>query len=178
MEHIFVQGGFAGANCVPPENQLAKFKGLYTCPTFNFSSHIQGAKALLDSSNIRSRYLVSKDVCHGVAWDREFHKVALKYKKNCSPIWDLLLDAMGSYLSKKSEGKLLHDPLAACACIDSSIITFCEVQVSRDTKGHWGSKPTPGTNTRISVGVDKQKFYSVFLDIDLDTIQSELKLKK
>jgi len=166
MEKIFVQGGFAGANCVPTEHQLAKFKGKTTCPTFNFGGHVKGANALLTTNQIQKKHLISKDVCHGVYWDRNFHKIALHFKGNSSAEWKLLLSAMDSYLGKKSDGKMLHDPLAACTCIDPSIITFCEVIVSRDKKGHWGSNPTPGTNTWISIGVDKIKFYSVFLDVD------------
>jgi len=176
LEQIFVQGGFAGANCVPPENQLAKFKGLYTCPTFNFTSHVKGALTLLDSNLVSKRYLISKDVCHGVAWDNRFHQMVLHYKKNTSPIWNLLIDAMSSYLRKKPEGKLLHDPLAACTCIDRSMITFCEVKVSREQKGHWGSKPHPGSNTWISIGVDKLKFYSVLLEIPVEKIKEDFKL--
>jgi pyrimidine-specific ribonucleoside hydrolase len=174
IQHIFVQGGFAGANCVPPENQLPKFQGLFTCPTFNFSAHIKGANALLESNRIQKRFLISKDVCHGVAWDNKFHKLAVNYKKNSSPIWNLLIDAMGSYLHKKPEGKLLHDPLAACTSLNNSIITFCEVKVSRDQRGHWGSKPQAGTNTWISIGVDKLQFYSVLLDIPKDKLEGDL----
>jgi len=70
---------------------------------------------------------------------------------------------------------MLHDPLAAATAIDPSIITFCEVTVSRDKKGHWGSKPTVGTNTWISIGVNKVKFYSVFLEVEETQIEEYLK---
>eukprot|EP01125_Pyxidicula_operculata_P016428 TRINITY_DN5651_c0_g1_i1.p1 TRINITY_DN5651_c0_g1~~TRINITY_DN5651_c0_g1_i1.p1 ORF type:complete len:320 (+),score=55.46 TRINITY_DN5651_c0_g1_i1:55-1014(+) len=166
IDKVFIQGGFAGALCVPEENQLPKFKGKYKCPTFNFNGHKQGALAMLKSEQIKERYLISKDVCHGVAWTRKFHEEALAKKSDSLP-WALLLSAMGTYLNKRSAGKLLHDPLAACAMIDPSIVTFLEVNVSQD-KGEWGSKPVSKmdkpTNTYITIGVDKQKFYRVLLN--------------
>eukprot|EP01123_Difflugia_compressa_P005911 TRINITY_DN18027_c0_g1_i1.p1 TRINITY_DN18027_c0_g1~~TRINITY_DN18027_c0_g1_i1.p1 ORF type:complete len:245 (+),score=43.44 TRINITY_DN18027_c0_g1_i1:96-737(+) len=176
LETVFVQGGFAGANCVPLENQLPKFKHMYTCPTFNFSAHIPGANALLSSQQIFKKHLISKDVCHGVAWDQTFHSLAVHFKGNSSEIWKLLIAAMGSYKQKKSEGKMLHDPLAACTAIDPSIIQFCEVTVNREN-GKWGSKPKEGTNTWISIGANKTKFYSVFLEVEQDKIVEFLNKK-
>jgi len=60
IQEIFIQGGFAGANCVPYENQLEKFKGLVTCPTFNFNGHVSGAYALLSTRNIKKSILSQK----------------------------------------------------------------------------------------------------------------------
>jgi len=103
MNQIFVQGGFAGAECVPLENQLLKFKGKTTCPTFNFSGHVNGANSLLSTPNILKKHLISKDVCHGVSWDYHFHKMVLHFRKNSSEIWNIMINAMESYMKKRKE---------------------------------------------------------------------------
>jgi len=117
-------------------------------------------------------------VCHGVSWSLTFQHITQYFKYNTSVTWNLLIEAMGGYLSKKGGGKLLHDPLAACVCIDPEIVTLCEVDVKRDKKGHWGSTPMEGTNTWISVGVDIMKFYSVFFEVEQEKIEEFLKKKK
>jgi len=173
LQKVFIQGGFAGAQCVPEDNQLPKFKGKKTCPTFNFNGHVAGAQAMLASTNIKQRFLISKDVCHSVAWDDNLHKLVTHFKSGTLPWWDMLITAMGTYLKKKPEGKLLHDPLAACTMIDQNIIKFCEVTCFRE-RGEWGSVPCEGTNTFISIGVDEPLFHSVMLDIPLKLLKTQM----
>jgi len=173
FESVFIQGGFAGSDCVPPENQLDKFKGKRTCPTFNFNGHIKGAHAMLSSPNIKKRHLISKDVCHSVYWSEYLQYLAQKFRSDSGPCWAMTIDAMGRYLQKKPDGKLLHDPLAACTAINPEIIKFCEVKCFVE-RGEWGSTPAQGSNTFISVGVNIDLFYSVFLDVPMPVLQKEL----
>jgi len=173
MQEIFVQGGYAGANVIPPEEQLPKFRGKTTCPTFNFNGHVAGAQALLSTKNIGKRYLISKDVCHGVGWTSHFNEIAVKFKKRKSKWWDMLIDAMTFYLKRHPEGKLLHDPLAACVLIDPTIVTMEQVELQK-TGGNWGSRKSSTTNTFITVKVNLVKFYTVFFEETEETITSFL----
>ena len=74
LGRAFIQGGFAGEGVVPPENQLEKFKGKVTCPTFNLNGDPQSALSVLERrawfSDLR---FVSKNVCHGVKYDKAMH---------------------------------------------------------------------------------------------------------
>ena len=44
---LVAQGGFAGEGVVPREKQLAKFKGMVTCPTYNLNGDPKSALAHL-----------------------------------------------------------------------------------------------------------------------------------
>lgn len=156
LSEIVVQGGFAGDNCVAEEDRLEKFKGKITCPTFNLNGDIPGAKLVISYIGIDKKFFVSKNVCHGVVYNDEFHEClrADKHKKLSNTIiWDI----MDKYPTK---GKMLHDPLAAACLIDRSVCDFTQVELYRE-KGEWGSRPNSGTNLFISTKVDKEKFYSV-----------------
>ncbi len=100
------QGGFAGDDVVPSEYRLDKFAGRNTCPTFNFNGDILGAKLLLASTNIKLKQLVSKNVCHGVFYDSEFHEKA-SYWKNHSKSNEMIYWGMDVYLKKTSSWKII-----------------------------------------------------------------------
>lgn len=160
LYEIVVQGGFAGDSVVTPENRLAKFAGRETCPTFNLNGDIEAAKQLLVYQDIKTRFFISKNVCHGVTYDQEMHD---RIKPQVSNIGtQTIVEAMGVYLSKHKAGKMLHDPLAATFAIDRSVCEVKEVEIYR-SKGEWGSRLQPFTNTFISVSVDKDKFEKVFI---------------
>jgi inosine-uridine nucleoside N-ribohydrolase len=155
------QGGFAGDNIVPPELRLEKFAGRNTCPTFNFNGDPEGAMMALTSPQIHLRQLVSKNVCHGVAYDREMHEWVGKHKDK-SPGLELMYKGMDIYLRKKPEGKLFHDPLAAAAVVDPSVCTFKQVKMYRQ-KGEWGAQEAEDTNTFISISYDRDKFRDILV---------------
>lgn len=158
------QGGFAGDNIV--HNPLPKFKGKLTCPTFNFNGDIEGAEMLLSSPNVGHRLLVSKNVCHGVSYDKAMHeKMGNFLTKNDNPAMRLIYEGMTVYFAKKSQGKMFHDPLAACVAVKTSVCDFEEVEMFRD-RGGWGAKPKEGTNTHISVDLNRKKFLDVFFHKD------------
>lgn len=153
------QGGFAGDNVVEPEHRLEKFIGRETCATFNFNGDVTGAYLMLTSPQVKKRRLVSKNVCHGLPYDREMHD-RMEPFKDASLGLNLLYRAMDIYLTKKPRGKLFHDPLAACCAVEPDCCEYKEVELYRD-RGQWGSKIMPGSGTWISVAVNKDRFFEV-----------------
>lgn len=158
---VTVQGGFAGDQVVPEEHRLPKFAGRNTCPTFNLNGNVAAASSVLSYAGFKSRRLVSKNVCHGVAWDREMHE-RVRPSKDCHAGLSMMFEAMDLYLGRKPEGKLLHDPLAACAALDPSFVTWTEVEVYRE-RGEWGSRLSPGSGTDISVAIDRPRFEQLLI---------------
>lgn len=151
------QGGFAGDCVVPVEHRLEKFNGKNTCATFNFNGDIPGAKLLLQTSNIKLKQLVSKNVCHGVVYNQKMHE-RIKSVKNDNLGLSMIYQGMSVYFKKNPDGKKFHDPLAACVAINSSICDFREVEVYRE-KGEWGSRlKNDTTNTFISISYNQEKF--------------------
>lgn len=157
--HWVAQGGFAGANIVEPENQLEKFKGKITSPTWNFGGAPKLVEKLLESNSIGKRTIVSKNVCHGVYYSSGIHGLGSLCTDRL--YFEFVWKAMNAYFKKYDRGKLMHDPLAATIVIDPSICEFKEVTLYRE-KGEWGSKETPGSNTKISVSVDLDKFWKTY----------------
>jgi inosine-uridine nucleoside N-ribohydrolase len=155
------QGGFAGDNVIPKEYRLEKFDGMITCPTFNFNGDPKAALFLLSTDRIEDRLLISKNVCHGEVYTQELHEryEDVKDRDECTK---LIYKAMDIYLKKHPQGKKLHDPLAACAAINSEVCEFKEVEVFRE-KGKWGSRLKDDTRTRISVKANRDLFHNVWL---------------
>jgi inosine-uridine nucleoside N-ribohydrolase len=149
------QGGFAGDNLVAAENRLPKFAGKQTCKTFNFGGDRPGAQAALASPQIASRRLVSKNVTHGIAWDPGLQSrlSALTAADGLTPGVALMREAMAVYLARRPEGKLLHDPLAACALFDPGAFTWAEVEMYTE-RGEWGARAASGSRTHITIAVD------------------------
>ncbi|GIH93289.1 nucleoside hydrolase [Planobispora siamensis] len=157
------QGGFAGDNVVAPEHRLPKFDGRLTCPTFNFNGDPRAARLALSSGErIGRRELVSKNVTHGVVYDRRFHE-RLRPLRDRSAGLSLLFEGMERYLRKKPGGKLLHDPTAACLAIDGAAASWAQVEMVRDESGAWGALPAPGSRTFITVGIDHERLFRTFV---------------
>jgi pyrimidine-specific ribonucleoside hydrolase len=142
------QGGFAGDNVVPPEYRMEKFAGMETCPTYNFNGDPKSALLLLESSdNIEEITLVSKNVCHGVVYDKEMHRRLKNTNKH--PGLKLMYEGMSRYLNKHSEKKW-HDPLAFYAVLEPHNFEWRSVKMYRK-KGKWGAIHVEGSNTEISI---------------------------
>jgi pyrimidine-specific ribonucleoside hydrolase len=153
------QGGFAGDSVVPKAHRLAKFEGRETCPTFNFNGAPNSALAMLANPYHGEKLLVSKNVCHGVAWDQAFHDRVAALPKRTAGL-DLVFEGMSLYLKKNPAGKKLHDPLALAVAIDPTVCTFARVEVYR-SRGEWGSRLSPQSDTQISIAVDRERFFEV-----------------
>jgi len=160
LGRLVAQGGFAGEGVVPAERQLAKFKGLTTCPTYNLNGDPQSALTALRHPGIGVRRFVSKNVCHGVVYDQSLHERFAAFKGRSRSL-DLIHQGMVVYLQRKrakdGEGKKFHDPLAACCAIDETIGVWAEVELYRE-KGEWGARPCPGSRTWIITGYDHERF--------------------
>ncbi len=159
LPDIFIQGGFAGDSVVPPELRLSKFNGRETCPTYNLNGDVPAAKNVLAHARVKRRHLISKNVCHGVIYDKPMHGRMLDVKEPTRG-FAFMRDGMEVYLKKHPDGKAFHDPLAACSAIDPGVCTFREVEMYRE-KGEWGSKLSKGTNTFISVKHNQERFEQI-----------------
>jgi len=156
------QGGFAGDNVVPEHLRLEKFIGRITCPTFNFNGDPKTALKMLASPFIKQRYLVSKNVCHGVIYDEVMQEQFKPFKDKTIGL-NFVYKGMELYLKRHPGGKKFHDPLAAAVMIDSTTCNFAQVQLYRN-KGEWGSNLVKGSNTSISIEADEEKMVSVLAD--------------
>jgi pyrimidine-specific ribonucleoside hydrolase len=158
---LVVQGGFAGDNIIPEEKRLNKFNGRLTCHTFNLGTDIKAAKIVLNYSEIKEKYFVSKNVCHGVIYTKDIHKQLEKVKDQSQSLQEIY-HVMSIYLNQKGKiGKAFHDPLAACCAIDLSIGQWKHVELYMDenTK-EWGSRINKYPNVKIIVDYHQDKFLS------------------
>lgn len=65
LDWLIVNGGFVGANIVPPDKQLQKFKNKNQVRTYNLNLDVDAAKYILTSNSlIKNIVMVSKNVCH------------------------------------------------------------------------------------------------------------------
>jgi pyrimidine-specific ribonucleoside hydrolase len=161
LGRLVVQGGFAGDGVVPPERQLPKFRGRTTCPSWNLNGDPASVFAALAYPGIRERRFVSKNVCHGVVYDRVLHRQVAAVAGDSRSL-RLIYDAMEVYLAERPTGKMLHDPLAACCAIDPCIATWAEVEIYRDGD-EWGARRVPGAGTSIIVDYDHARFLATLL---------------
>ncbi len=160
LGRLFVQGGFAGEGVVPAEDQLPRFRGLTTCPTYNLNGDVKSALAVLECPDWTERRFVSKNVCHGVIYDAALHERVLAVP-DPQPGLALIAELMETSLRRRPSGKKLHDPLAACCAIDPTIARWAEVELYRK-RGGWGARLKPGSGTQIITGLDFERFVTVF----------------
>lgn len=166
LDRVVVQGGFAGAGVVPLLEQLPKFRGFQTCPSFNLNGDPASVHATLAHPGIGVRRFVSKNVCHGVVYDQALHEKVRAVKQGRTHL-ELIWKGMDCYLQRK-EGKKLHDPLAACCAIDETIATWAEVEIFQEqgrTWTEWGARLVAGSRTHIIVGHDQERFEQVLMAV-------------
>ena len=170
MKRWVAKGGFAGDNVVPKELRMKKFDGKISCPTYNFGGDPKSALAALNSKQIESIMLVSKNVCHSVVYGKELQlkmKKLLKERKSekndKETGLDLLVQGMDIYLQKNAEKKF-HDPLAALCFVNPSICKFENVELERE-KNSWSSKLSKNSNTIISISVDIKEFEKELMNL-------------
>jgi pyrimidine-specific ribonucleoside hydrolase len=165
------QGGFAGDGVVPRELQMDKFIGKKFCPTWNFGGNNEAATLALASPCIGRRILVSKNVCHSVVYDDQWHNALAaaitqageESSTGRAHALRLMYEAMDDYLRRKPSGKKLHDPLALAVAFDESVCKLAEVKVYHTREG-WGAEPCPESGVWISVDYDAVKFQAALLN--------------
>ena len=116
------QGGFAGEGVVPREDQLEKFAGLTTCPSFNLNGDPKTVLRALKEPGIGLRRFVSKNVCHGVIYDHAMHEqfgAARERRKSIELIWK----GMDHYLRSTAAGRrsTIHSRRAARSIRDRPV---------------------------------------------------------
>lgn len=161
LGRLTVQGGFAGDNIVLEALRLPKFAGRITCPTFNLNSAPEAALSVL-SEHARFEgpvQMVSKNVCHGVVYDKEMH-ARLQAVTNPHPGLQMVIRGMDAYLARNSDGKKFHDPLAAMCALNPAIGTWADVTPYRE-KGEWGCRA--GGPIKIIVGYDHELFIQTMI---------------
>lgn len=160
---LVIQGGFAGEGVVPEHLQLEKFKGKTAVPSHNLISDKKATKKIFDYQPQTGKYFVSKNVCHRVIYDRELHDLVAE-KRQHSQSLDLIYRGMESYFTINPNGKMLHDPLAACCAIDASIGEWCEVEIFKDGNAY-GARLAENTDTYIIIDYDHQRFLRTLLTV-------------
>jgi inosine-uridine nucleoside N-ribohydrolase len=161
LREAVIQGGFAGEGIVPRERQLPKFAGRVTCGSFNLNGDPRTALEVQKHSGIHLRRFVSKNVCHGVIYDRTLHVLVAERKERSLGL-QYIWQGMEHYLKRRPEGKIIHDLVAACCAIDSDIATWAEVELYRE-RGEWGARLAPGSGTWIIVDYDHARFLAILL---------------
>jgi len=155
---LLAQGGFCGANLVPPERQLEKFRGRIACPSWNLDGNRGAAKAVMRTKKLGPQYYVAKNVCHGVEHNSEI-QARLEEVRHKSPTLGHLCEVLGIEL-KRGKRRRLHDVLCAACAIDGSIGQWEEVRLRRVKEG-WMAEACPGSRTKILVAVDEERFLGV-----------------
>jgi inosine-uridine nucleoside N-ribohydrolase len=160
---IVVQGGFAGDGIVPNELQLEKFKGHVAAPSHNLLGDSKATKKILNYHPIHGKYFVSKNVCHRVIYDRDLHNL-VGDKRSQSQALGLIWQGMDKYFHINPNGKMFHDPLAACCAINPDIAEWREVSLFKEGNA-WGARLDDNTDTFIIIDYNHPKFLDVFLAI-------------
>lgn len=119
LGRLVAQGGFAGEGVIPTEKQLPKFRGMTTCPTFNLNGDPKSALRALQDSRISTRYFVSKNVCHGVYYDQNFHQLITPLKKDSLAL-GLIWKGMDFFLKKKLDKE--KEPLKVNEAIQNEMV--------------------------------------------------------
>lgn len=160
-EKFVIQGGFSGEGVIPREKQLEKFKGQDTCHSWNLTGNIPAAKKVIGHDET-PKYFVSKNVCHSVTYTSEFHHQLEDGQEHPNSIKKIHA-IMENYLIKHRDGKILHDPLAACCAIEPEIGSWEKVTLSlKSKKAGWGSTKTETGNTWIITDYNPQRFLQTF----------------
>ena len=170
LGRLVAQGGFAGDSVVPAHLRMEKFTGMQYCSTWNFGGNIPAAESTLASATIRRRVCVSKNVCHRTVYDSTWHAAVAVAIEHAEAGGDsrrvralgLMHQAMDGYLTRRPEGKKMHDPLALAVAIDESVCSLAEVVLDCE-KGQWGARPAAGSGTWISIDYEEAKFKAALL---------------
>ncbi len=149
------QGGYVSD--ILTINPLEKFKGKKECVSANVGD-TKLIRFLLSSPQISKKLFVSKNVCHGVYYDRKLHEELGKIKRNKA--MEIMYKSMDIYLDRRGDGKIFHDPLACSVALNESVCQFMEAELYH-TKDGWGANPRYGSDVSISIGVDKEKFKNI-----------------
>lgn len=142
VNRVVIQGGFLGYHAYRPAHPLPQFDGKTSVPSFNPNGDPKGVAAI-QTGNVGERYWVSKNVCHGVVFDRErWHDMTGRSSTPCSArAAGMFAYAAEAYLAKHGSKKF-HDPTAAVCLLHPEIATWVRADMTR-VKGGWEGVPNP-----------------------------------
>ena len=150
LDSLIMNGGFAGSNIVPIEEQLPKFKNKKEVRTYNFNLDIEATEYVLSSKNVNSIYLISKNVCHskkntlegifnfGFDWITKNYKIH-KDKR----LHDLLMVIEGINLLTNTNNMLKYKKVIPYVIKSDGV---------NNNMAKWGSIPAKNSNIFISIG--------------------------
>lgn len=152
LPKITFQGGFLGYSLHDFKvQQLPKFVGKLTAPTFNLNGAKNEVLDIVGNPNVESMQFVSKNVCHTVIYDKARHAFMKEVPpKNRAD--ELFMEGMDIYLSKHSEKKF-HDPTAACVMKHPEIANWVKGKIY-NARGEWGTMPDESANSRTIAAID------------------------
>lgn len=104
-EELYFQGGYS-PNSVNP---LSKFEGIEAVQSFNPSGAKSDFNKLLETPDIRYRYYIGKNVCHGFT------------KENLGKIWIPKNKIVRKFWDNLKPNKKMHDVLAAMLCLNKDL---------------------------------------------------------
>lgn len=160
---IVIQGGFAGQGVVPEHLQLEKFKGKTAVPSHNLINDKKTTQKILDYQPQYGKFFISKNVCHRVIYDQTLHAIVAQ-KQNHSKALHLIYQGMETYFTINPNGKMLHDPLAACCAINPDLAEWREVEIFKEGNAY-GAVLSEITNTYIIIDYNHEQFLDTFLEI-------------
>jgi inosine-uridine nucleoside N-ribohydrolase len=156
FDRATMQGGFIGYDVHGlPVPRLTKFEGKIKVPTFNLGGYKQGALNFLQM-NIKDRRFVSKNVCHGVTYDKTVHDIVRSIPAS-NRASELLREGMDLRFQSNPEGKVFHDPTAAVCHLHPEIATWVKAKLYYE-KGEWGAN-LDENGDKIIIDIHKEKLW-------------------
>lgn len=133
-----MQGGFIAYHAleqagIEPSPRLAKFEGMDFCMSFNPHGNIRGTHALLQTPLDEPLRLVSKNVCHGMAWGPEIQQ-RFEAAEPRTRAGELMRELMASRFEWRDTPKKIHDPLAAVLHLHPELGQWARGQLLLDSK--------------------------------------------
>lgn len=156
---ITFQGGFLGYGLHACRvEELPKFVGKTTVPTFNLNGAKKETLDIIDSPSVKALKFVSKNVCHTVVYNKERHAF-MKQVQPKNRADELFIEGMDIYLDKH-EDKKFHDPTAACVMKHPEIAEWVRGKMY-NSQGGWGTFPDETANSHTIASIDYDKLWEL-----------------
>lgn len=152
IKRATMQGGFCPYSVMTPDIILDKFKGKEWVGTFNLNGDRNGAKYFLNS-NIE-RYMVGKNICHTVEFDREKLKLFSQPRNRAA---ELFMEGAKLYF-QKHQSKKFHDPTAAVCCLHPEIGAWICGKTIKMESG-WTTKIQPDADLILYNFIDRNMLW-------------------
>jgi hypothetical protein len=134
-EELYFQGGYSPNSIVP----LPKFDGMNNVPSFNPNGAPKYFEALLTTNDIRQRYYIGKNVCHGFT------------KGDLRKMWEPKNKLVLKFWNELSESKAMHDVLAAMMFINKDMGIWERAKPIKTKNGYTTEPTTEEIYTLIGV---------------------------